>query len=1053
MSATRPHKTAGDAVRKPPARRHQEAPGADVQRVLQESGTPLPPAIRRHVEARFGQDFTDVRIHADQGAAQSAAAQAAKAYTVGRHIVFGAGRFSPQDREGQRLLAHELAHVVQQRRGGAAPALSPNAPNEQAADAAARAVAAGQGPVAVSGATGVGMARDEDESWGAKLRRKYSKAKEAIPPEYRDKMQKAADFAADKAVDAVALPLGPVGAYATDGLGSSLLHAAQKTAAGEEGATDDLKNFGRDKVQESLGAVKGVVTQLTEVADTGMWVGNEYKDLRDSAAKKIGGKEGSFGNTAVKNLIDGTARLLPGTAALPGLADASDAVKSAGLIDEDTKQASLTASLSRKLNEYAKSAEAALGATPREPEMFSPMEKAELATNIGTQVALAFTGAEEVKVVMNVVGAISGLRGIVESIRHEPDWATSSRFWGSLIGMALSIVGLKHTMAASKITTLLLKFGWVAAAVPPLAQMAADYVNPNLSEEEREKRVKQGFTAAIHVLKDAILHIAQSQGGNTARKPGADAGGEGAPGGQRSTRTNEPVPETLTKPAAGASIDAPAVTPAAQPATPIVVAGQPSTASPPAVTPPSAATNVKPLRGTSTPAKSAASQRLDAQLAKQSPDRAGSVTPMRPRRTSKQELPKSNSDRQPVRAEAPVEQKLAVGQTHGPEPTRPTLVDVSAPKGENSVPTVMASSGKRSGSSPSQPGASSTAGGSRPTRATGAGARADRPSRNSTPAAKRQNSAGPSAGKPAPPARNAVGPARRKGSTPPGKSGSGPKVDNDPLVIVKIRGKNKGEFWPEGSPQFKSNAGSSKSSPNRDYVVLPEGQAKDLKFRPHGTKPDTSIKPRMRAGKPMESLGAGRTAAGREPAPGNTPKSPAHPITARATRESASKGKQRSSDLEMPKKDPAAAHGFERTIRADVNQAQGYNKLLDQGEFGLLRPGNISTGGVDAITVRIDANGKAKIFLNDFTSPGAPKPPKATHANWRGELKNLIDGGRVQFADKKISAAIKQAFADNEVYVRPVRVQIPETAGTGPRLKAGTAEANISFGKLTRVEP
>jgi hypothetical protein len=63
---------------------------------------------------RFGVDFSDVRIHTGATAAESALAVNALAYTVGRSVVFGANQYQPGTRDGQRLLAHELAHVVQQ---------------------------------------------------------------------------------------------------------------------------------------------------------------------------------------------------------------------------------------------------------------------------------------------------------------------------------------------------------------------------------------------------------------------------------------------------------------------------------------------------------------------------------------------------------------------------------------------------------------------------------------------------------------------------------------------------------------------------------------------------------------------------------------------------------------------------------------------------------------------------------------------------------------------------------------------------------------------------
>lgn len=163
MSTRRAHKSSPQAGHKAWDRQAHEAHGTDRQQVLRQAGAPLPPALRRHVEARFGHDFSAVRIHTDQAAAQSAGALAAKAYTVGNHIVFGAGRFSPQGCDSQRLLAHELAHVVQQRRGGAAPALEAGASHEQEAARAADAVAAGASSVAVAGATGVGVACAKDD--------------------------------------------------------------------------------------------------------------------------------------------------------------------------------------------------------------------------------------------------------------------------------------------------------------------------------------------------------------------------------------------------------------------------------------------------------------------------------------------------------------------------------------------------------------------------------------------------------------------------------------------------------------------------------------------------------------------------------------------------------------------------------------------------------------------------------------------------------------------------------------------------------------------------
>jgi hypothetical protein len=89
------------------------APGI-VHEVLRSPGVPLDPATRAFFEPRFGHDFGRVRVHIDARAAESTRLVNAHAYTVGRNIVFAPGRFAPRTVPGRRLLAHELAHTIQQ---------------------------------------------------------------------------------------------------------------------------------------------------------------------------------------------------------------------------------------------------------------------------------------------------------------------------------------------------------------------------------------------------------------------------------------------------------------------------------------------------------------------------------------------------------------------------------------------------------------------------------------------------------------------------------------------------------------------------------------------------------------------------------------------------------------------------------------------------------------------------------------------------------------------------------------------------------------------------
>lgn len=81
-----------------------------MQQVLRDPGAPLDPGTRNLMEKRLGADFSQVRVHTDGAARASTAAVGAHAYTVGNHVVIGDGGTDNQ------TLAHELTHVIQQRR-------------------------------------------------------------------------------------------------------------------------------------------------------------------------------------------------------------------------------------------------------------------------------------------------------------------------------------------------------------------------------------------------------------------------------------------------------------------------------------------------------------------------------------------------------------------------------------------------------------------------------------------------------------------------------------------------------------------------------------------------------------------------------------------------------------------------------------------------------------------------------------------------------------------------------------------------------------------------
>jgi Domain of unknown function (DUF4157) len=123
-----------------------EAPPV-VQQALHSPGQPLEATTSRRFARHFGRGFGAVRVHTDTIAVESARAMDAQAYTVGSEIVFAAGQYQPDTAAGQRLLAHELAHVAQQAGSRSAGRLAIGAsgdPHERAADAAAAALARGE---------------------------------------------------------------------------------------------------------------------------------------------------------------------------------------------------------------------------------------------------------------------------------------------------------------------------------------------------------------------------------------------------------------------------------------------------------------------------------------------------------------------------------------------------------------------------------------------------------------------------------------------------------------------------------------------------------------------------------------------------------------------------------------------------------------------------------------------------------------------------------------------------------------------------------------------
>jgi len=116
---------------------------APVGALARNPGQTLGSSLRHAMAARFDHDLNAVRVHTDASAAQLAAAHGADALTMGHDVAFARGRYAPTSAAGRTLIAHELAHVVQQDRGRQASASAPGQAHEAEADQAARAVTHG----------------------------------------------------------------------------------------------------------------------------------------------------------------------------------------------------------------------------------------------------------------------------------------------------------------------------------------------------------------------------------------------------------------------------------------------------------------------------------------------------------------------------------------------------------------------------------------------------------------------------------------------------------------------------------------------------------------------------------------------------------------------------------------------------------------------------------------------------------------------------------------------------------------------------------------------
>ena len=161
---------------------------AVVQEAIGSPGQPLDAQTRAFMQSRFGNDFAHVRVHTGDKAAASARSVSAAAYTLGSDIVFASGKYAPHTTSGRRLIAHEIAHVVQQGRPEAPRVASEGLLEQDANQAASNAMQdIAQTQVACASATRLSREPSTDED-------KYCRLTRSAPGPTRTKVDAAIEL-------------------------------------------------------------------------------------------------------------------------------------------------------------------------------------------------------------------------------------------------------------------------------------------------------------------------------------------------------------------------------------------------------------------------------------------------------------------------------------------------------------------------------------------------------------------------------------------------------------------------------------------------------------------------------------------------------------------------------------------------------------------------------------------------------------------------------------------------------------------------------------------
>ncbi|MFO1063064.1 MAG: DUF4157 domain-containing protein [Pirellulales bacterium] len=458
-----------------------------VNQVLSSPGTPLPAPTRSFMESRFGQDFSQVRIHTDQRAADSAAAVNARAYTVGSNVVFGPGESPMRD---SRLLAHELTHVVQQRDSATVtPTIQRDFSLKWMREKKAELVQRAKRELnEIEGtiAAGAVVAKEQAHQVVEKVRDTVAKVETEIHA-FPDKATAAVkEVAADvrKEVKAKVTQVATTVNQAKAKVGAKTEGAAKVVKQAAASAFKEVKKQAADGVMEKLGTLKGVLLEGANILDTILWLRGIADEWSEAGIRKA--YQAAIGRGM--KIPFSEAQIITGFRSFTGLGIIEQGLEKAGLAkrDPETGQLSTAKALSDSMDERANALEEKLGAS--KDGVFTAYERGELIGAVGTQVGLAFIGVEEVQLALKGLNALASVKSLVAQCK--PGWETSLSFWITFLNMVMGFIGLKSGAASKKVVQILTQGGALAGLIPPLRQLFADYNDPELAKNEEQHRKK-----------------------------------------------------------------------------------------------------------------------------------------------------------------------------------------------------------------------------------------------------------------------------------------------------------------------------------------------------------------------------------------------------------------------------------------------------------------------------------------------------------------------------------------------------------------------------------